>query len=234
MATTSVPPRIVPKPEQEAPLSDHNGNGFGGGNFDEPNYGPHDDSESDPNRWSVPLSAYRSGMWVAIVSIISLFLALTRVLEARWVNSKDWVSVPLPHVLYLNTAVLLASSLAIELARFSLRAGSRKRCALWLSLTMLLGLIFVGGQLIAWQELASHGVYLASHPGSFFFYLITATHGLHVLGGIIALACIILCAGRLQRKGKQQTAVGVVALYWHFMDGLWLYLFALLFITVQR
>jgi cytochrome c oxidase subunit III len=234
VATTSLPPGVVPKPERDAPLSDGGtGGGFGGGNLDEPNYGPHD-PDSDPERWAVPLSAYPAGMWVAIVSIISLFLALTRAVELRWVNSKDWVSIALPHILYLNTVLLLVSSLTIELARLALRSGSRKRCALWLYATLFLGLAFVGGQLIAWQELVSRGVYLASHPGSFFFYLITATHGLHLLGGIVALACIIACANRLQRKRKQHTAVRVVALYWHFMDGLWLYVFALLFLTIQR
>ena len=234
MAATSAPPGIVPEPERKPALSDRDGSGSGGGNFDEPNDGPHGNAEPDPERWSAPLSAYRAGILVAMVSITSLFVALTRVLEARWVDSKDWVSVPLPHILYWNAAILLVSSATIEFARLSLKANRSRLCGRWLYLTLMLGFTFLAGQLIAWQELVSRGVYLVSDPGSFFFYLITAVHGLHLLGGIAALAYVALFSGRLERKGKQQTAVSAVALYWHFMDGLWLYLLTLLFVTIQR
>lgn len=234
MSATSAPPGIVPEPEKKAVLSDRNGSGSGGGNFDEPNYGPHGNPEPDPERWSAPLSAYRAGILAAMVSITSVFVALTRVLEARWVDSKDWVSVSLPHILYLNAAILLVSSLTIEFACSSLRANRGRLGGRWLSLTLVLGFAFLGGQLIAWRQLVSRGVYLASNPGSFFFYLITAAHGLHLLGGIAALAYVTLLSGRLERKGKRQAAASAVALYWHFMDGLWLYLLTLLFITIQR
>ena len=165
---------------------------------------------------------------------MSLFATLTCVLELRWVHSKHWVSIPLPHILYANTAVLLLSSLTIEFARSSLRADRSERCIRWIFATLLLGLAFVGGQIVAWRELIFRGLYLASNPGSFFIYLITATHGLHLLGGIIGLASVGFFLSRLTRKVRQQTAVDAIALYWHFMDGLWVYLLTLLFITIQQ
>jgi cytochrome c oxidase subunit 3 len=235
MASTLLPPPATPAPEKEAPLADNNnGHGFGGGNFDEPGYGPHDNSGSDPERWATPLSAYRTVVLFAIFSILSVFATLTHILESRWGHSKDWVSIPLPPILYLNTVILLLSSLTMELARPSAGAQASRRCARWLYVTLLLGLAFVGGQLIAWRAFVSRGLYLASNPGSFFFYLLTAAHGFHLLGGILAMAYVVLFNSRLARGHKLRTAVGSVALYWHFMDGLWLYLLVLLFVTIQH
>ena len=170
--------------------------------------------------------------WI-IVWIAMLFFTLTAVLESRWVDSLDWVSVRLPQVLYPNTVILLLSSVTVEFARFSLRSKGCKRAARWLIITLFLGSAFVGGQLIAWRELVSRGLYLASNPGSLFIYVITGIHGLHLLGGITLIALVTFYLDRWIPKAKE-TAVSVVALYWHFMDGLWLYLLVLLFSTVQR
>jgi cytochrome c oxidase subunit III len=233
--TLLAPPPVVPAPEKETPACDNNnGNGFGGGNFEEPPDDPNDRSDPDPQRWATPLSAYRVVTWFAIFSILSVFATLTRVLETRWVHSKDWVSIPLPPVLYANTAILLLSSFTIELARASANIPTSRRCARWLLVTLALGSAFVAGQLVAWSELVSRGLYLSSNPGSFFFYLLTAVHGIHLLGGILVLLFVVLAGVRLARGGKQQIAVRAVALYWHFMDGLWLYVLALLFMTIQR
>jgi cytochrome c oxidase subunit 3 len=235
MASTLLPPPAAPAPEKEAPLADNNnGNGFGGGNFDDPDYGPHDNSEPDPERWAAPNGAYRTATLFVLFSILSVFATLTHVLESRWAHSKDWVSISLPPILYANTAILLLSSLTIELARLAGAAQASRRCARWLLVTLVLGVAFVGGQLVAWRELVFRRLYVTSNPGSFFFYLLTAAHGTHLLGGILALICVISLVGRLACKGKLQTAVGSVALYWHFMDVLWLYLLALLFLTIQH
>jgi cytochrome c oxidase subunit 3 len=96
-----------------------------------------------------------------------------------------------------------------------------------------LGLAFVGGQIVAWLELSFRGLHLASNPGSFFFYLITGAHGVHLLVGIISLASLGLSVSQLAQKFRQQTAMDTVALYWHFMNGLWVCLLALLLITIQ-
>lgn len=234
MASSLLSPPVAPAPEKKPPASDHNGNGPGGGDIDYPRDDPRNNPEPDPERWATPLSAYRTASLFVIFSIMSIFATLTHVLESRWVHSKDWVSIALPHILYVNTLVLVISSVTMELAR-SAASGQRARaCARWLLATLLLGFVFVGGQLAAWRELVVRGFYVASNPGSFFFYFLTAAHALHLLVGILALAGVVSFARRLRRKNRQQTAVGVVALYWHFMDGLWVYLFALLLTTIQR
>jgi cytochrome c oxidase subunit 3 len=231
LATILIPPGPASKHEQELSSSDVNGKGppADGSDWDG---GRNDGPGSE--RWSAPPSVYRSGMLFAIASIVSVFATLTAALQARWAHPKDWVSIILPHVLYWNTLVLLVSSLTIELARSSLHAEARRRFIICLSATLFLGLAFVMGQLVAWRQLVSSGVYLASNPGSLFVYVITGAHGIHLFGGMIALIYLILRTGSLERLRSAATAVDVVALYWHFVDGLWVYLLALLLFRVQR
>ena len=234
MPATLPPPPVSVEPEELVRPSDNGGNGSGGGNIEEPDRGPNENPEPDPERYDTPLSAYKTAAFFAMVSITSLFSALTHILESRWVHSRDWVPIDLPHILYFNTAVLLASSLTFELARRSLARDAFQRCVRWLGVTLLLGAGFVAGQVMAWREFVARGLFVASNPGSFFFYFFTAAHGLHLVGGFLALSYVILFAKTLAQRGRQKTAVSAVAFYWHFMDGLWLYLLALLFFTIQR
>jgi cytochrome c oxidase subunit 3 len=221
--------------EKEAPLADHGGgNGFHGGNFESRHYDPDDEQSPKDRRREIPSEIYRTGMLVGIGSVVSLFATLTAILQIRWVHSKAWAPLALPHILYLNTFLILLSSLTMELAQRSLHREMPRRAILWLGATLALGAAFVEGQVSAWKELVGRGVYLASNPSSFFFYLITATHGIHLLGGIIGLSVVMALFRFLAKKKMRKTAVGVLALYWHFMDGLWIYVLVLLLVTVQR
>lgn len=177
--------------------------------------------------WSVPAHAYRTGMWMALAAIVMLFAAFTSALVVRKGLSNDWVATTLPHILYVNTLVLVASSVTLEISRRSLAAGLGHRFALWLYATVALGLGFVSGQLMAWRELARRGVYLSTNPSSSFFYLLTAAHGVHLLGGIVALGYLALKARSIALARKKRTGVDVTAIYWHFMDGLWIYILIL-------
>ncbi len=131
--------------------------------------------------------ASRTGVWVAMASIVMTFAAFTSAMIVRQGSSYDWQHFSLPSVLYLDTAVLLASSLVLEMARkkFSAfvsgvrAAGSAARLYLWI--TLGLGLLFVAGQYMAWLKLRSEGLYLATTPSSSFFYLFTVLHALHIL-----------------------------------------------------
>jgi len=98
----------------------------------------------------------------------------------------------------------------------------RGKGLLLLVVTLVLGLVFVGGQYLAWRQLAAQGLYLATNPNSSFFYLLTGVHAAHVLGGIVALGylLVLLAAGGSVRRNL----VNGVVVYWHFMAALWLYL----------
>jgi cytochrome c oxidase subunit 3 len=195
-------------------------------------------SKDWPPGWSsedaIEPEKYRIGMWVGLASILMLFISLTSAYIVRGVpalsgGDSDWLPLEMPRVLWFTTGVLVVSSLSIELARRALKrndyAGFRK----WISLTTLLGVAFLVGQLMAWRQLAAQGVFINSHPHSSFFYLLTSLHGIHLLGGVIALGYVTVAALRMRIGFKRRTAVDVTAIYWHFMDGLWIYLFVLLF-----
>lgn len=168
---------------------------------------------------------YYTGMWVALAGIVMLFTAFTSAYIVRKGLSDDWNPFAMPGWVWVNTLALLASSFALDRARRSFPNMVRLRRWWWIA--TCLGTAFLFGQVWVWRELAAAGVYVSSNPSSSFFYVLTATHGLHLLGGVIALLWLSwkLRAGRLTR-----TATGVMALYWHFMDGLWVYLLLLLLI----
>jgi cytochrome c oxidase subunit 3 len=175
---------------------------------------------------------YRIGVWVAIGSILMLFVALTSAYIVRSASSNDWQPIAMPKVLWLSTALILISSITIEISRRSLRRDNNAAYARWLTNTVVLGAAFVASQLFAWRQLVRQGVYMASNPYSSFFYLFTAAHGLHLLGGVMALTYLLFKTrtkrdtldGELRRVGAAEAAT----IYWHFMDALWVGLFALL------
>jgi len=198
--------------------------GHGGGGGSGGNRGP-----SNP---PLPLGAYRIGMWVGIVSISMLFLALTSAMVVRAMGSTDWVHTAVPPILYFNTFVLLLSSFTFELSRRSLRKEASKKFVRWLYVTTALGITFVAGQLMAWRELAARGLYIGTNPSASFIYVLTAAHGVHVLGGILALLYLVFRTRKIVLEPRKRIAVDVTALYWHFMDGLWIYLLILLMVKV--
>ena len=175
---------------------------------------------------------YRIGMWVGLASILMLFTSLTSAYIVRAASSNDWKALPLPRILLLSTAVIVLSSATFEYAKRKLKASRESGYRTWLVITVALGLGFLASQLLAWRQLVGQGVYVASHPHSSFFYLLTATHGVHLLGGLLALVYLIMRASKPlddRFQARRLAAAGAVGIYWHFMDIMWIYLFLLLF-----
>jgi len=169
----------------------------------------------------------RTGIWVALAAITMSFAALTSALFVRQGSGMDWQHMILPPLLYANTLVLLASSVTLEVARrriagYALGIASQIAAPMrWLVITLALGLLFVAGQYVAWLQLKGAGLYLATNPNSSFFYVFTAVHALHVLGGLCGLVYVM---SKLRRSILRQSTFAAAAQYWHFMDVLWLYL----------
>jgi cytochrome c oxidase subunit 3 len=166
-------------------------------------------------------------MTLGLGAILMFFMALTSSYIVRRGLGGDWKNFQLPRILWANTAVLLASSATLELARRQLTRGSKEAFRSFWGLTTGLGLLFVGGQLYAWYQLRAAGVFISSNPSSSFFYVFTAAHGLHLLGGILALLYVALRSWQKSRT-TQVVAAEVAGVYWHFLDGLWVFLLLLL------
>jgi cytochrome c oxidase subunit 3 len=172
--------------------------------------------------------ASMTGLLVLLTATTMIFAAFTSAFWVRRGLSNDWSPTTLPPVLWVNTVILLASSVMLEIARRSLRAGKRTEFNRFWTIGTGLGILFLLGQALAWRQLNDAGVFIASNPSSSFFYVLTAAHALHVLGGISALTYVDVKALLLQLGPGKRTAVDVCALFWHFLDGLWVYLMILL------
>jgi len=194
----------------------------GGGDGDDGNKRRRPGGLPSPNR-------YYTGIALGIVSILMFFMALASAFLVRRGTSGDWIPVHLPVVLWLNTLALIASSFTLERARRALSrldlSGFRN---LW-AVTTALGALFLIGQLVAWRQLVAQGVFMASNPASSFFYIFTAAHGLHLLGGVGALLYVLVRKFDNTRIALP-TAAEIASYYWHFMDGLWVFLLALLYL----
>ena len=180
-------------------------------------------------------AASRTGIWVVIAAITMTFAAFTSAMVVRQGASLDWRHLELPRILYFNTLVLLVSSVTLEIARRRFRnfltGNETQRAGALLALyaTLALGISFLVGQYLAWLQLKAAGLYLATNPNSSFFYVFTAAHGLHVLGGLAGLIYVIR---KLSRSDLRRSTLGATAHYWHFMDVLWLYLLLVLWMKL--
>jgi cytochrome c oxidase subunit 3 len=190
------------------------GDGEGGG-----------DREPHPER-TPPPEGYRIAIWLAMVSITVLFLALTSAYIFNRANNQPIV---MPRVLWLSTALIITSSMTMEVARRALRRRLESRFKIWIGVTIALGLGFLAAQLLAWSQLIDSGFYVNKNFRSGYAYIFTALHGVHLIGGLIALAYLLLRAQEKWTAVRRRVTVDVTALYWHFLDGLWVYLLALLF-----
>lgn len=189
--------------------------GFGGGD------NSHRGGSSSPNSQRI----YVTGITIAMGGILMFFMALVSAFIVRKGLGGDWLPFAMPRILWLDTVILLASSGTLIHARRLFKRGDKSGFRHWWLVTTILGLLFLAGQLIAWRQMVSAGFYLASNASNSFFYVLTAAHGLHLLGGIAAL--LFVGWGRL-RKMTLSTGTEIVSYYWHFLDGLWVFLFLLL------
>jgi cytochrome c oxidase subunit 3 len=227
MATT------VPEPPKIEEQRDPSGRVSNSGNGGWRNRVPAEGNLRAVKDYSPPPAS--TGIWVVLASITMSFLAFTSALVVRQGSAADWRHLTLPWMLYLNTAVLGASSVTLEFGRrevgaylSGLRTQLRKPTR-WLYITLFLGLLFVAGQYTAWLQLRAQGLYLATNPNSSFFYVLTAVHAIHVMGGLGGLVRVIR---RLNKAILRKSSLDATSTYWHFMGGLWGYLLLLLWIKL--
>jgi cytochrome c oxidase subunit 3 len=197
-----------------------------GGGTDTP-AGGDDDGGSSGGRRPVPRRAYFTAMQLGLAAIVMFFMALASSYIVRKGLGTDWQRTPMPRVVWFNTAILLASSVTIIVARRKLESGDGEGFQIWWWVTTGLGLLFLSGQIIAWHQLAAAEILLSTNPSSSFFYLLTAAHGAHLAGGILALFYVKFRQWKRSRI-SQAMAAELTSIYWHFMDGLWVFLLVLL------
>jgi cytochrome c oxidase subunit III len=227
MATTiPEPPKLSPSKADRELLPSHGNGGFR-------NLVP---AGGDPRKVkpSSPPPA-STGIWVGLAAITMTFAAFTSALIVRQGSAPDWQHFTLPSILYLNSLIIIASSVALEISRRQIAAfmsapkTEGPAPARWLYITLSLGLLFVAGQTFAWLQLKSQGFGLATNVSYSFFYVLTVAHAVHLLGGLGGLVRVI---AKLNHSVLKRSTLNATSLYWHFMGALWLYLLLLLWMRL--
>jgi cytochrome c oxidase subunit III len=204
----------------------------GGGGNKPPSDSDQGGGDNDANKRRKPTQTsprrYQTAIVLVMLSIVMFFMALAVTFLVRKMSS-DWVPVHLPFMVWVNTLVILASSATMELSRRKEARGDLKRFRRLWQVTTVLGALFLTGQVVAWRQLVNQGFYVSTNPASSFYYIFTAAHGVHLLGGVGAL-CYVLFRNFEKTRLTQSVAAEITSYYWHFMDGLWLFLLALLYL----
>ena len=170
------------------------------------------------------------GLYLLLISSAVVFLALVAAFLARRSGAPDWVTIPKPRILWANTVLLLASSVCVEAARRQLKHRKREAFNRWWTGATALGVLFLAGQALAWQQLRAEGLFIASSPSAAFFYVLTATHAAHVVGAVGALIYVEMQAIQFRLGPAKRTGIDVSAIFWHFLDVMWLCLMGLFYL----
>jgi cytochrome c oxidase subunit III len=174
---------------------------------------------------SLPAAKIGLGVFLAVVGALFALFVSAYIMRMELV---DWRALPVPPVLWFNTFVLVLSSAALQWAQRAARRDQRDDVLTGLLAGSISAVIFLIGQLLAWQQLSAAGYVPTANPANGFFYLITATHGLHLLGGLVALGRTTTKAWRGVDVSSLRLSVELCTMYWHFLLLVWLIMLALL------
>ncbi len=165
------------------------------------------------------------GVFLAVVGALFALFISAYVMRSDLV---DWRPIPIPPLLWFNTAVLVLSSVLLQWASVAARRGDRDAMTTGLLAAGVSAVVFLVGQLLAWRQLYTAGYGVAANPANSFFYLITAVHGLHLMGGLVALGRAITKLWRGIAVMRLRLSVELCAIYWHFLLAVWVIVLALL------
>jgi len=169
-------------------------------------------------------------MWLFIVSVLMIFGALTSAYIVRQAEG-NWLVFELPQLFWVNTGVILVSSITMHWAYIAARRDSLETVKIAMIITTILGISFLVGQFMAWGDLVDSKIYLVGNPSGSFVYILSGLHGLHIVGGVVFLLILLGATFRYKVHSKSLNQIEMCATYWHFLGGLWLYLFVFLLLT---
>jgi cytochrome c oxidase subunit 3 len=185
---------------------------------------------SEVPKKTMSMNPKRFLLWMFMVSIVMIFAALTSAFIVRQAEG-NWLSYELPQLLWTSTFILLASSLTAQLAYRAGRQDNLGALKAYLSLSVALGVVFLITQVYSWGVLIDNNVYFVGNPSGTFLYVLMGVHGFHLISGIIYLLIVLVRSFRFKVHSKNLLHLGLSVSYWHFLDGLWLYLFIFLLLN---
>ena len=165
-------------------------------------------------------------MWLFMASVMMLFASLTSAYIVREAEG-NWLYFELPLLFYYTTAIIAVSSVTMQWAYFEARKDRLNRVRNLILITSVLGVAFLVGQLLAWAELLKNSIYFEGNPSGSFVYVLTGLHGVHVVSAVMFLLVVLNSAVKLRINSKNMAQMEMCTTYWHFLGGLWIYLFIL-------
>ena len=170
-------------------------------------------------------------MWLFIVTVVMIFAALTSAYIVRQAEG-NWVYFDLPYLFWVNTAIIMVSSATMQWAYSSAKRDNLESDKTATTITSILGVAFMVGQFLAWKDLVANRIHFIGNPSGSFVYVLSGLHAAHVIGGVVFLLILLGSALSLKVHSKNLNQIEMCATYWHFLGGLWLYLF--LFMLLNR
>ncbi len=178
-------------------------------------------------RKTLAMNPKKFAMWLFIGSVAMLFAALTSAYIVRQAEG-NWLYFDLPQLITISTVVILISSVTMQWAYWSAKKDNLETVKIMVTVTTILGLAFLILQFEGWKELVANRVYLVGNPSGSFLYVITGLHGLHIISAVIFLLIVLVATYRYKVHSRSLLRIEMCTTYWHFLGGLWLYLFVFL------
>ncbi|MEP2770668.1 MAG: cytochrome c oxidase subunit 3 [Fulvivirga sp.] len=179
-----------------------------------------------------PLSMHpkKFALWLFIITVVMVFAALTSAYIVRQAEG-NWLVFELPTAMWVTTGIILLSSVTMHWAYLSAKKDELGQVKLAIGITTALGVLFLIGQFYVWGILVDQNVFFVGNPSGSFLYVLSGLHGLHLVSGIIFLIIVLISALRYKVHAKNLNQIQMCATYWHFLDGLWIYLFIFLLLN---
>lgn len=180
----------------------------------------------EPKR-PLAMNPKKFAMWLFLASVMMLFMSITSAYIVRQAEG-NWVYFDLPSLFYVTSVIIVVSSVTMQLAYFAVKRDNISTAKTMVLITTLFGVAFLVGQFFGWKQLVVNSIYLVGNPSGSFFYIITGLHGLHIISAVVFLLIILNAVFKGKVHAGNMTKMEMCTTYWHFLGGLWLYLFIFL------
>jgi len=169
-------------------------------------------------------------MWLFIISVSMIFVSLSSAYIVKQAEG-DWLVIDFPALFNVTTSIIVVSSIFMQLSYMAAKKNNLTALKVNLAITGVLALAFVIGQVMSWDKLVNQDVFFVGNPAGSFVYVFTGLHGLHLLGGVVFLTIVLINAFRYKVHSKNMAQIEMCTTYWHFLGGLWLYLYLFLILN---
>ena len=169
-------------------------------------------------------------LWLFLVTVMMIFAAFTSAYIVRQ-SEGNWLEFDLPQSFWITSVIILLSSITMHWAYYSAKRDQIRNVKVAMGITVVLGVAFLVGQFIAWGDLVDMNVFFVGNPAGSFVYVLSGLHAAHLVSGVIVLLITLVSAFRYKIHAKRMDQIEMCATYWHFLDGLWLYLFVFLLLN---